>query len=95
MFPQLEVISKENTGYVDYVIILLEKLKYLYSIITIATEWYFLLYNSEKILFTFKNLIKITFSEIALTDSEKNSELYKSVKAVLKIIVSLLRYVEK
>ncbi|GES89970.1 hypothetical protein GLOIN_2v1780729 [Rhizophagus clarus] len=99
-------MGDKNSCHVDYAIISLEELiciterwvtgycfgnyEYLYGVITIASEWYFLSYSLEKISCTFKNPIILKFSKTVITDSKEESEL-RNVKQVLEIIVGLLK----
>ena len=65
---------------------------FLYGIVTSATEWYIILYNSDGIFCTSKNPLKITFSEEALVEnSEEEKELFKNLKRILEVIVGILK----
>ncbi|GBC16435.2 hypothetical protein GLOIN_2v1790575 [Rhizophagus irregularis DAOM 181602=DAOM 197198] len=54
---------------------------YIYGIITTATDWYFILYASDRIYCTSKNSLNIRFTKSALKEnSEDEKELCKNVK---------------
>ena len=55
---------------------------------TIATDWYFILYSTEAIYCTSRTEYRISLTEDALDDP---TELRKNVKRVLEVIVGLLK----
>ena len=61
---------------------------YVYSIISIRTDWYFILHSTESIYCTSRTKYQILLTEDAL---KNNTELRKNVKRVLKMIVGLLK----
>ncbi len=71
---------------------LLDNFDYIYGIVIIATDWYFILYASDGIFCTSKNPLNIRFTESALKEgSEEEKELCKNVKRVVEVIVGLLK----
>ncbi|RGB41257.1 hypothetical protein C1646_810789 [Rhizophagus diaphanus] len=64
---------------------------YLYGIVSTATDWYFLLYSTGRILCTSKRPYNIVFSEASLRkDSVDEQELRRNVKKVIEVIVGIL-----
>ena len=69
-----------------------EDFNYIYRIVTIASEWYFILFASDGISSTSKDPLNIRFSESALKEgSEEEKDLCKNVKRVMEVIVGLLK----
>ncbi|PKK78409.1 hypothetical protein RhiirC2_770219 [Rhizophagus irregularis] len=65
---------------------------YIYGIVTTATEWYFILYTTEKISCTSQESLNIRLVRSALNEnSEAEKELCKNVKRVMEVIVGLLK----
>lgn len=61
---------------------------YLYGIVTTATDWYFILYSTEKFSSKSRNPINGKFSETALTeDSEEELELRKNVNGYWRLLL--------
>ena len=54
----------------------------------LATDWYFILHNTEAIYCTSKTEYRISLTEDALKDS---TDLHKNVKRILEVIVGLLK----
>ncbi|CAG8453818.1 6569_t:CDS:2 [Funneliformis mosseae] len=65
-----------------------EEYKYVYGIITTATDWYFILHSTEAIYYTSRTEYRVSLTEDALEDP---TELCKSVKRILEVIVGLLK----
>ncbi|GBB83337.1 hypothetical protein RclHR1_10060010 [Rhizophagus clarus] len=64
---------------------------YLYGIVSTATEWYFILYSTDRISCTSKRPYNIVFSEASLKkDSVDEKELRRNVKRVIEVIVGIL-----
>jgi hypothetical protein len=61
---------------------------YVYGIVSIRTDWYFILHSTKSIYSTSRTEYWISLTEDALKD---NTELHKSVKRVLEVIVGLLK----
>ncbi len=64
---------------------------YIYEIVTIAIEQYFILFALNKISCISKDFFNIHFIKSVLKkNSEEKKQLYKNVKQVIKVIVNLL-----
>src|ERR1041385_2440347 len=61
---------------------------YVYGIVSTGTDWYFILHSTEGIYSTSRTEYRISLTEDALEDP---TELRKSVKRVLEVIVGLLK----
>src|SRR5436305_8533720 len=61
---------------------------YVYGIVSTGTDWYFILHSTEGIYSTSRTEYRISLTEDALKD---DTELRKSVKRVLEVIVGLLK----
>jgi hypothetical protein len=61
---------------------------YIYGIVSTGTDWYFILHSTKGIYSTSKTKYQISLTEDALKD---DTELRKSVKRVLEVIVELLK----
>jgi hypothetical protein len=65
---------------------------YIYKIVAIASEWYFILFASDGISSINKDPLNIRFSESALKEGSKEEKnLCKNVKQVIEVIVRLLK----
>ncbi|CAI2188161.1 18210_t:CDS:2, partial [Funneliformis geosporum] len=62
--------------------------EYVYGIVTIATDWYFILHSTKAIYYTSKTEYRISLTEDALKDS---TDLCKNVRRILEVIVGLLK----
>ncbi|POG58300.1 hypothetical protein GLOIN_2v1790575 [Rhizophagus irregularis DAOM 181602=DAOM 197198] len=80
--PQLEIVGEENTALLRIAGDAFgDDFDYIYGIITTATDWYFILYASDRIYCTSKNSLNIRFTKSALKEnSEDEKELCKNVK---------------
>ncbi|PKK59358.1 hypothetical protein RhiirC2_857374 [Rhizophagus irregularis] len=61
---------------------------YVYGIVSTGTDWYFILHSTEGIYSMSRTEYQISLTEDALKD---DTELCKSVKRVLEVIVGLLK----
>src|ERR1043166_4028723 len=61
---------------------------YVYGIVSTGTDWYFILHSTEGIYSTSRTEYRISLTEDAL---KEDTELRKSVKRVLEVIVGLLK----
>ena len=69
-----------------------EDFDFIYGIVTIASDWYFILFASDGISSTSKDPINIRFTESALKEgSEEEKDLCKNVKRVIEVVVGLLK----
>jgi hypothetical protein len=61
---------------------------YVYDIVSTGTDWYFILHSTEGIYSTSRTEYRISLTEDVLKD---DTELRKSVKRVLEVIIGLLK----
>ena len=61
---------------------------YVYGIVSTGTDWYFILHTTDAIYCTSKTEYRISLTEAVLED---DTELRKSVKRILEVIVGLLK----
>ncbi|CAG8441437.1 4278_t:CDS:1 [Acaulospora morrowiae] len=61
---------------------------YVYGIVSTGTDWYFILHTTDAIYCTSKTEYHISLTEAVLED---DTELRKSVKRILEVIVGLLK----
>ena len=62
--------------------------EYVYGIVSTATDWYFILHSTEAIYCTSRTEYRGSLTEDALEDP---TELRKSVKRILEVIMGLLK----
>ncbi|CAG8484119.1 3643_t:CDS:2 [Ambispora leptoticha] len=98
--PQADIVGEENTGRVNYAIkkIINEMLEEIICItegkqnqatmVSTGTDWYFILHTTDAIYCTSKTEYRISLTEAVLED---DTELRKSVKRILEVIVGLLK----
>ena len=61
---------------------------YVYGIVSTGTDWYFILHTTDAIYCTSKTEYRISLTEAVLED---DTELRKSVKRILEVIIRLLK----